>query len=291
MMQLGNIHITPINDVMTHVDGGGAFGLVPRKLWSRYFTPDDDNLVPMSQLCLYVEADSKRLVIDTGLGTKLEDKHRRFWQVQNEGGLVRGLASIGVSPEQIDIVVNTHLHSDHCGGNTRWQSESDHTLVPTFPNATYIVQKQEYEDATHPNERTAATYLAQNFEPIASNEQLKLVEGDCEIVAGIRGIVTRGHTPGHMSIAFESEGQSALFVCDLASYAVHFEKLAWMTAYDVEPLHTLESKRRMQAWALERDATLFFVHDPFRPVGKLHPQGSGYVVEKVDVEVIGLEEQ
>ncbi len=282
MIQVGDIKITLINDVMTYVDGGGAFGLVPRKLWSRYFTPDDDNLIPMSQLCLYVEAQGKRIVVDTGLGTKLEDKHRRFWKVQNEGGLLRGLASLGVTPEQIDLVINTHLHSDHCGGNTRWMNDDDHTVVPTFPNATYYVQKQEYEDATHPNERTGATYLAPNFEPLMQRGQLKLVEGDTKFVEGITGIVTRGHTPTHTSIAFESQGQAALFVCDLASYAVHFEKLAWMTAYDVEPLHTLESKRTMQAWALERDATLFFVHDPFRPVGKLRQNGTSMTIEKMD---------
>jgi glyoxylase-like metal-dependent hydrolase (beta-lactamase superfamily II) len=283
MIRVGQFSITCINDAITYVDAGGAFGLVPRALWQRLLAPDEDNLVPMSQLCLYVEARGRRIVVDTGMGTRLTDRQRRFWRIQNEGGLLRGLAALGVAPEQIDLVINTHLHSDHCGGNTRWRSPEDHTVVPTFPNAEYVVQRQEYEDASHPNERTAATYIAENFEPLRASGQLRLLEGDTELLPGVVGMVTPGHTPGHMSVAFHDGGETALFVCDLASYAIHFERLAWMTAYDVEPLRTLETKRRMQQWALDHDATLIFVHDTQRPVGKLRRRESSVYVEPLDV--------
>jgi glyoxylase-like metal-dependent hydrolase (beta-lactamase superfamily II) len=283
MIRIGQFSITCINDATTHVDAGGAFGLVPRALWQRLLPPDEDNLVPMSQLCLYVEAHGRRIIVDTGMGTRLTDRQRRFWRVQNEGGLLRGLAALGIMPEQIDLVINTHLHSDHCGGNTRWLSAEDHTIVPTFPNAEYVVQRQEYEDAAHPNERTAATYIAENFEPLRASGQLRLLEGDTELLPGVVGMVTPGHTPGHMSVAFHDGGETALFVCDLASYAIHFERLAWMTAYDVEPLRTLETKRRMQQWALDHDATLIFVHDTQRPVGKLRRGESSVYVEPLDV--------
>lgn len=283
MIKIGQFSITLINDAMTYVDAGGAFGLVPRALWSRLLPPDENNLVPMSQVCLYVEAHGKRIIVDTGMGTRLTDRQRRFWQIQNEGGLPRGLATLGVAPEQIDLVINTHLHSDHCGGNTRWRSADDHTVIPTFPNAEYVVQQREYEDATHPNERTAATYIAENFEPLRASGQLRLLDGDTELLPGIVGMVTPGHTPGHMSVAFHDGGETALFVCDLACYAIHFERLAWMTAYDVEPLRTLETKRVMQQWALEHDATLIFVHDSKRPVGKLRRGESSVHVEPLDV--------
>lgn len=282
MLHVGSFQIALINDATTLVDGGGAFGLVPRKLWSRYFAPDEDNLIPMSQTCLYVHAHEKHIVVDTGLGTRLEDKHRRFWKVQHEGGLLRGLAALGLQPEQIDLVINTHLHSDHCGGNTRFTDDSRTTVTPTFPNAQYVVQRREYEDASTPNERTAATYIADNFVPLIATGQMQLLDGDAELLPGIRGVVTPGHTPGHMSVVLESDGSSALFVCDMASYAVHFEKLAWMTAYDVEPLRTLETKRLWQQWALAHHALLIFPHDVTRPCGYLTSVNGVVSLQPVD---------
>ncbi len=287
MLNIGDFEVHLINDVTTHVDGGGAFGLIPKKLWSRYFTPSDDNMIPMCQTCLYVRAHGKHILIDTGLGTRLEDKHRRMWNIQNEGGLLRGLGVLGVQPEQIDLVINTHLHSDHCGGNVRL-AEDGKTLLPTFPNAEYVVQRREYEDAMHPNERTSATYILSNYASLVESGQMRLLDGDTELLEGITGIVTEGHTPAHMSITLESEGQSAIFLCDVSSYAVHFERLSWMTAYDVEPLKTLETKRRLQAWALEKNALLIFPHDTKRTAGYLRQHDNLSVfLEAIDEPFVG----
>jgi len=283
MLTVGDIKITLLNDVMTYVDGGGAFGLVPRKLWSRVLQPDDDNLVPMCQTCLYVEVGGTRIIVDTGLGDKLDDKQRRFWNVQHEGGLLRGLQALGVSPSQIDLVIDTHLHADHCSGNTTWADESHTRLRAVFPNAQYVVQAGEYEDAMHPNERTRATYYSANYQPLVEAGQMRLLEGDEELAPGVWGMVTPGHTPHHMSVRFVSGGQAAAFVCDLATYAVHFERLGWMTAYDVEPLRTLETKRQWQAWALETDATLIFPHDSLRPVARLVRAGDGVALETLPI--------
>lgn len=267
MFKIGDIELHLINDCITMVDGGGAFGLVPRKLWQRYFTPDGDNRIPMTQTCLLVKADGKTIVIDTGLGTKLTDKARKIFNIQGEGGLSRGISKLGLSANDIDLVINTHLHSDHCGGNTYYDENG--LIQPTFPNAEYVVQQREYDDAMQPNERTAATYFPINYEPLVKSGQMRLLEGDTELAKGIWGIITRGHTPAHMSIRFESQDAYGAFLCDLASYAVHFERLGWMTAYDVEPLKTLETKRIWQHWALEHDATLIFPHDGKRPIGRL----------------------
>ena len=116
----------------------------------------------------------------------------------------------------------------------------------------------------HPNERTRATYLRFNYQPLQEKGQMRLLDGDVELAPGVYGVVTRGHTPAHMSVRFESNGQHGMFVCDMASYAIHFERLGWMTGYDVEPLETLETKRRWQKWALETQAILFFPHDTQR---------------------------
>ncbi|GAB5491556.1 MAG: MBL fold metallo-hydrolase [Phototrophicaceae bacterium] len=280
MFKIGDIEIHLINDCITMVDGGGAFGLVPRKLWQRYFTPDENNLIPMTQTCLLVKADGKNIVVDTGLGTKLNDKTRKMFQIQAEGGLVSGLAKLGVSPDDIDLVIDTHLHSDHCGGNTYFDANGE--LQITFPNAEYVVQRREYEDAMQPNERTSATYFPINYEPLVKSGQMRLLDGDTELARGVTGIVTRGHTPAHMSVRFESKGEYGAFLCDMATYAVHIERIGWMTAYDVEPLKTLETKRIWQQWALGHDAILVFPHDAKRPIGRLkQTEGKNPILEPI----------
>ncbi len=283
MLKIGDFEIHLMNDARTMVDGGGAFGLVPRKLWSKYFMPDEDNMIPMNQTCLYVKAGDKNIVVDTGMGSKLDSRTRRIFQISQEGGLLRGLARLGLQPEDIDLVIDTHLHSDHAGGNTSWKDGNPEEIVPTFPNAEYVVQRREYEDALKPNERTRATYFAENITPVMESGQLRLLDGDTELAPGIWGIVTPGHTPGHMAVRFESKGQHAAFLCDMATYAVHFERLGWMTAYDVEPLVTLETKRIWQQWALENDAIVIFPHDATRPLGRLTQSEGGTIsLEPID---------
>mgnify|MGYP005836449905 CR=1 FL=1 len=267
MIRIGDIQLHLINDCDIMVDPGGAFGLVPRVLWSPLLPPDEDHLVPMTQTCLLIQHPSgTNILCDTGYGTKLPEKMQHVLRLKRpRGSILEALKRLGLSQDDIHIVINTHLHNDHCGGNTYIDQEGQ--VQPTFPNARYFVQRREYEDAMHPNERTRATYLAENYQPLVETGRMQLLEGDTEITPGVRGVVTPGHTPGHMSVLIESQGQHALFVCDLASYAIHFERLGWMTGYDVEPLITLETKRRWQAWALHTQATLIFCHDSQRHAG------------------------
>lgn len=277
MLQVGDIRIHVINDGDHWVDPGGPFGLVPRVLWSRYTTPDEDGLVHMTLNNLLVQTGGKNIVVDTGYGDKLPPKMQQILKLgRPNGGLLEALARLGLKPQDIDMVINTHLHSDHCTGNTTYAP--DGTLLPVFPNAEYVAQRREYEDAMRPNERTRATYLAENFQPLVETGQMRLLDGDSDLAPGVRGVITRGHTPAHMSVVFESGGQYAAFVCDMATFAVHFERLGWMTAYDVEPLETLETKRRWQQWALAHDALMIFGHDPYRPVGRL-VRGDGDAVQ------------
>lgn len=286
MLQLGDIAIHFINDGITHVDAGGAFGLVPRALWSRYLQPDTDNLVPMLNLNLYVEAGGKKMVIDTGLGHVVDAKTAKITRLERpNGSLLDALNRLGIQPSDIDLVIDTHLHSDHCSGNVIRQE--DGTYRPAFPNAEYVVQGREYQDAMKPNERTAATYFPHNYHPLVESGQMRLLDGDTEFVTGVRGVVTRGHTPAHMSVTFESDGQFALFACDMASYAVHFERLGWMTAYDVEPLETLETKRIWQKWALETGAVIMFPHDSHRPAGRLTLGADGKpILQPIEVNFV-----
>ena len=272
MYRIGQIEIHRLVDTRVWVDPGGAFGVTPRALWERVMPTDARGLVPMDLSCLLVRAGGATLLIETGLGDKLSNKERGFWGIDRPGALLARLEALGVLPDDVDIVINTHLHADHCGGNTTTRSGG---LRPTFPNAEYWVQRLEYADACFPNERTRHTYLPQNFRPLERTGQLRLLNGDTVVVEGVRCVVARGHTRAMQVVVFESEGAHGLFTADLASYAVNFERLAWVTAYDVEPLETIESKRSWQRWALEHDALVIPGHEPHKPAGRMRLLDSG----------------
>ena len=277
MVQIGELRIFRLQESNYWVDPGGPFGLVPRALWQDYFPASPDQLVKMTNNCLLVQTAGMNILVDVGYGSKMPQKQQANIHLSHpQSNLIDSLARYDLSVDDIHLVINTHLHADHCAGNTRF--DEDGRAVAAFPKAEYVVQRREYEDAIQPNERTRATYLAENFRPLVESGQMRLLEGESELAPGIRGVITPGHTPGHMSVIFESLGEYAIQVADLATYAVHFERLGWMTAYDVEPLITLESKRRWQQWALEYQALLIFPHDPYRPAGHLSQDARGRLV-------------
>lgn len=285
MISIGDIQVHLINESVILQDAGGPFGLVPRVLWKHMMPPDEENRVPMTQHNLLVQTNGRNILIDVGHGSKMPEKLVKAFSLTHPNGTgIDALARLGLTPDDIDLVIDTHLHNDHCGGNT--YIAPDGSIQPTYSNAEYVVQRREFEDAMRPNERTRATYLADNFKPLYDSGQLRLLDGDTEIAPGITGIVTPGHTPGHMSVRLESRGEHGAFVCDMASFAIHFERLGWMTAFDVEPLITLETKRRWQQWALETNALLFFPHDPVRPAGRLTLQDGKPQVEKVEIAYV-----
>ena len=270
---IGNIEYHLLNDGLSWNDGGGAFGLVPKVIWEKKLPPDQHNRVPFHLNCLLLKTDGKIILVDTGLGYRLTDKQAMVFGLERrDGGLIEKLATLNIAPADVDIVINTHLHGDHCGGNTQFAANGE-TIVPTFPNAEYWIQRLEWADAILPNERTRATYLADNFLPLQKTGQLKLLNGDTPVAGGVQTVITRGHTRAHQSILIESEGKYGLYVGDMATLSYHFERTAWVTAYDVEPLENIETKRRWQRWAVETGATILFEHEPNRPVGVLRPKG------------------
>jgi len=278
-MRVGNVEVYIVSDGSFRMDGGAVFGLVPKVLWEKIVTPDELNRVPMSLNCLLIISEGKRILVDTGMGDKLSPKEREIFALYGERRLLKSLGELGFSPEDIDIVINTHLHSDHCGGNT---IALEGEIVPTFPKAEYWIQRLEWADAAFPNERTRATYLAQNFMPLWERGKVRLLYGDTKVTSEVRCIVTRGHTRAHQSILIESQGEKALFLGDLAPWAINMERLAWIPAFDVEPLETIETRRKVQQWAAEEGAILFFEHDPFFPAGRLIVENGRYVVKPVE---------
>ena len=277
MPVFGNLEYFIISDGVYWTDGGGAFGLVPRVLWEERLPPDELNRIPLALNSLLVRSQGKTILVDTGYGRKLSDKAYQIAGLDRPNGdLLAGLERLEVSPADIDIVVNTHLHADHCGGNTLFQSQK---LVPAFPNAQYLIQRLEWADAVLPNERTRATYLPENFVPLQESGQVILLNGNTRLTDHVRTAITRGHTRAHQVVILEAQGQTILFMADMATLHYHFERLAWVTGYDVEPLESIETKRSWQQWALERDALLVFQHDTQVPTGKLRPDGKHLRVE------------
>lgn len=275
-MQIGNTEIHVVSDGISYSDGGGVYGLVPRVLWEQVTPPDDKNRVRTTLNCLLVLSQGKKILVDNGLGSKLDEKAEG--NVGRTGGstLLAELGRLGVRPEDIDIVVDTHLHSDHCGGNTRREGER---IVPTFPNAEYWIQRQELADASFPNERTQGTYFADNFTPLGA--QMRLVNGDVRVTDDVRCIITPGHTRAHQSVLVESQGKKALFLGDMAGRSVYMERMAWVPAYDLDPMQSIETKRRIRDWSIEEKAILIFQHDPIVTMGYIRKDGDKYRIEKL----------
>jgi glyoxylase-like metal-dependent hydrolase (beta-lactamase superfamily II) len=264
-MRLGNVNLHVVSDGTYWEDGGGLFGLVPKALWARVMEPDGQNRLPFQTWCLLIETTKQRILVDTD---KISDKERGFLSLEGERRLLSSMEKLGVGPLDVNVVINTHLHGDHCGGNTRYDEKGD--LVPTFPWATYCVQRLELADAMFPNERTRNTYYRENFQPLEETGQLRVLWGDTRLADEVRVVVRPGHTRAHQCVLIESEGQTAIYMGDLASWPIHMERLAWVPAYDVEPLVSIETKRNLAHWAIDNHVLLFFDHHPEIIAGYLH---------------------
>lgn len=261
---LGGLRCHALEAGRQRLDGGAMFGVVPKPLWETRIAPDGRNRIPLAMRCLLVEHPDGLVLIDTGLGNKEDPKFLDIYGIENTGDpgptrLEDAIRAAGHRPEEVRWVINTHLHFDHAGGNT--VRASDGSLSLGFPSATYIVQRGELEFARHTNERTRASYLPPNFEPIEAAGRWRLLEGDGEILPGLSARLTPGHVPWHQSILVESRGEALLFLADVMPTSAHLP-LPWIMGYDLVPLRTLESKRALLREAIARGWWLFFEHDP-----------------------------
>jgi glyoxylase-like metal-dependent hydrolase (beta-lactamase superfamily II) len=262
------------------LDGGAMFGVVPKPLWERRIPADERNRIPLGMRCILIEHDSGLVLIDCGAGNKENARFIDIYGIENQGAAGRtaledALAQLGHRPEDISMVIDSHLHFDHGGGNT-FRNEGGE-IVPTFPNARYIMQRGEFDYASHTNERTAASYFRHNFAPVAAASLIDFVEGEKEIASGIRVLPTPGHVPFHQSILLESKGEKAFYLADLVPTAAHLP-LPWIMGYDVEPLVTLETKRTVLARAVREEWLLIFEHDATHAWGRVTHDGKSYAL-------------
>jgi glyoxylase-like metal-dependent hydrolase (beta-lactamase superfamily II) len=279
-MRLGDIEVHLLGDGTFRLDGGAMFGVIPRPLWEKKSPPDDRNRILLGMNIILIRAGGKRILVETGGGDKWNAKQNAIYLFEASGRLPERLAALGVKPEEIDIVINTHLHFDHCGWNTRLVNG---VAVPTFSNARYIVQRKEYEHACAPTERDRASYFPDNFMPMQESGQWDFLSGDSQIMPGIEVIVVPGHIKDMQCVKITGGGQTIFFVADLVPTVAHLS-YPWIMGYDLYPMTTLESKHKWLPIAAKENWTVIFGHDPHMPAAKLREKEGGFDAEPVTID-------
>ena len=260
---LGDLELISVCDGFLRLDGGAMFGVVPKTLWQKQAPADDRNRILLAMRPLIVRG-ARTMIIDAGLGGKEDRKFHDIYGVDRSRNLDHTLAEAGLSRDDIDIVLATHLHFDHAGGFT--EKDANGRLRPAFPRAQYVVRRGEWEDARNPNERNRASYLTDSFMPLAEAGVLQLVDDDQTIMPGVKVRRTGGHTMHHQMAIIESRGQTAAFVADLVPTTAHVAE-PWMLGYDLYPMDTLAAKKAFYREAMEKNTLVFFEHDPVVPAG------------------------
>jgi len=279
-MHLGDIEVRHIHSGNFYLDGGAMFGVVPKPLWEKRSQPDPRNRIRLAANSLLVRASNKNILIETGNGTKWTPKLRAIYAIDEGDPLTESLAAAGITPNQIDLVINTHLHFDHAGGNTKFLNDK---AVPSFPNAQYFVQAAELAHAADPSERDRASYFEENFLPIHESDQWKLLSGDTEILPDISTVRIPGHNADIQAVKLTGGGKTIVFVADLIPTRHHIP-LPWIMAYDLYPLQTLETKRKWIQTIVQDGWIVIFGHDPDIPAATLHERENKIEFEPVNLD-------
>lgn len=268
-MKLGKFNIDAVETGIFALDGGAMFGVIPKALWSRlYDEGDTKNRIPLAARPMLIRTDEKTILIDTGNGTKFDDKFAKIYNIDREKSSIDfALKPHGVTPEDITDVILTHLHFDHAGGATVKNGDK---LEPAFPNAKYYVQKDHLAWARNPSEKDQASFLPENYEPIASEGMLEIIDGEGEILPGISSILVHGHTKAQQLIKIADGDQSIVFCGDLLPTSAHIG-LPYVMGYDNYPMQTIDEKKRLIPEFFEQSTILFFEHDAYSQAAKLEP--------------------
>ena len=269
--RLGNLHLRVLSDGQYFQDAGAVFGIVPKVMWERLgIALNDRHQMALGLNSLLLSSQGKTILIETGVGEK--ERPRAQSTPLEQGNLLDELRAAGVTPDDVDVVINTHLHADHCGWNTRRGADGEY--VPAFPHARYLIQRGEWEAATHPNERTRATYLAENMQPLTGTGQLELVDGETRVTDEVTIVPTHGHTADHASVVLASGGEKAVYLGDMVQHPAQLERAAWVSSFDVYPLEAMETKKAVVARAIAERQLIVAVHCDF--------PGIGYMTETAD---------
>ncbi len=270
--RLGNIVLLILSDGTYYQDAGAVFGVVPRMMWERIGIEINDRYqMALGLNSLLVRSQGKTVLIETGVGDK--ERVRAQSSPLSDGSLLDELTAAGVAPDDVDVVINTHLHADHCGWNTRKNAAGDYE--PTFPRARYLIRRGEWDAATHPNERTRATYLPENLLPLEQAGQLDLIDGEMKVTDDITVIDTPGHTADHASVVLASGSERAIYIGDMIQHPVQLERTAWVSSFDVFPLQAMETKKTIVQRAIDEHELVVAVHCPFPGLGYMTQTDDG----------------
>jgi glyoxylase-like metal-dependent hydrolase (beta-lactamase superfamily II) len=276
-MNLGPFELTILSDGTYPIDGGAFFGVVPKVMWSKRMLPDERNFITAGLNSLLIRNGKQNVLVETGMGSKLPE---RMIKIHGQPAqLLDQLAAAGLAPDDIDIVINTHLHFDHCGWNTIRRGEQ---VVATFPKATYFAPEGEWEHGRLQLERDAVSYISDNYDPLIKSGQMKLLRGDQEIVPGISVRVFPGHTAHMQAVLIAGGGQTACYISDLIPTSAHID-LNWVMSYDLDPLQTIASRKRYYATALPEKWLTVFTHDHVVPWGYIEEQAGRLTVRPVSI--------
>lgn len=273
---LGDFELTVVSDGIYHLDGGAFFGVIPKVLWQKKLPADEKNRVPSGLNSLVIRTGSQTILVETGIGCKLTEKMIGIYGQPAQ--LLDNLQAAGISPDDIDIVINTHLHFDHCGWNTTYR---DGKAVATFPRAKYYVQDGEWQRAQKPAERDAISYISDNYNPLVESGQMQLLHGDQEIAPGVSVEVFPGHTRDMQAVVISSNGQKACYISDLIPTTAHLP-VTWGMGFDLYPLDVIDSRKRYYEQAIPEKWLTVFTHDAITPWAYLKAAANG----RVEVENI-----
>lgn len=274
-MVLGDIEVFPLLDGMFRLDGGAMFGIVPKPLWERNHPSDSKNRILLAVRAFLIKMHGKIFLIDTGLGDKIDSEKKDFFGIEKMDGIKGSLNTLNIKPCDVDYVILSHLHFDHCGGATFVENGR---LTPTFLNAKHFVQRNEWEDATHLNERTKGSYNEDDYLLLEEKNLLEFLDGDSEIFPGVEVFVTGGHTRAHQAVLLKSNDRKVVFLSDLVPTTTHLS-LACIMGIDLYPMETLEMKRKILKQAFEEKWIVGFGHDPHTEISMLKEDRGRYKPE------------
>lgn len=277
-MRTGAVEWDLVSDGTFRLDGGAMFGVVPRPLWERAAPPDDRNRITLGLHPLLVRAGGKTILVDAGIGRKETGRFPEIFGVGDETDIVSSLAGRGVKPEDVDVLIYTHLHFDHAGGATRL--DEDGRAVPVFPNARHVVQRAELEDAENPTDRSRASYRPDSWLPVRAAGLLDVVDGEIEVAPGVRTVLMKGHVRSLTGLAIESGNEKVFYPTDNMPSSAHVP-VPWVMAYDLYPLDTVASKKRFLPAAVDEGWTIVFEHDARVGAARIHRDGKAFAMEPV----------
>jgi glyoxylase-like metal-dependent hydrolase (beta-lactamase superfamily II) len=278
-MQLGDYEIYIFAENRWRIDGGAMFGVVPKVIWGKLVESDEFNRVKLDTNILLLKSDKGNIIVDSGMGDTLTDRQKKIYGINNDSTLEESLNSFGLKPEDIDMVILTHLHLDHSGGTVKLDKERK--KIPTFPNARHVVQKKEFEDAINPDERTAATYIPENFLMLKEKSLLDLVDGEKEILQGIKVLPTGGHSNGHQVVLIQSPGETILCPGDIIPTRNHL-KIPYVASVDTHPLETMKVKKKFIKKAIDDGWMIAFDHDLDLKLCKLKKVNHTFELSKIE---------